>query len=298
MPFDTLVQLESLLPDLHRCEGTLRSALIHVLNTHGSLSRARLAYSVASELDISDSNCIGLAASIEFFHIASLLLDDLPCMDDADTRRGEACVHRLYGESAAILAALALINRGYYLMYRTFGSADRSDAEDANRLADECLGLSGIVNGQALDLNFQGTDRSPEVVKLIAQQKTGALFRLCLVLPAMVGGASRYEKLHLTRLADLWGTAYQIADDLKDVLVGEANAGKTVRQDEALGRPNMALQAGVEVAKAELERQVQESSCSVDALTSGYPRRWLGVSLFQKEFLAKIEPLLSHEEVA
>ncbi len=298
MPFDTLVKLESLLPNLNRCEDKLQSALKHALGSQGSLARARLAYSVASEVELPDQACVNLAAAIEFFHIASLILDDLPCMDDADTRRGKTCVHQIYGESAAILAALALINRAYYLMYQSFSSASPEAAEEANRLADDCLGLTGIVNGQALDLNFEGTDRSPEVVRLIALQKTGALFRLCLVLPAVVGGASRYEKLHLSRLADLWGAAYQVADDLKDVLVGESVAGKTVRQDETLGRPNLALRAGVGVAAGELARQIREASCSVMALTGGYPRKWLGVSLFQKEFLAKVEPLLSCEEVA
>lgn len=298
MPFETLVQLEALLPDLGRCEGKLGATLAYALSTQGSLARARLAYSVASELELPDSNCVGLAAAVEFFHIASLLLDDLPCMDDADTRRGSTCAHQIFGESATILASLALINRAYFLMYQSFGSANPGDAQEANRLADDCLGLSGIVNGQALDLNFKDTDRTPEVVRQIALQKTGALFRLCLVLPAVVGGASRYEKMHLSRLADLWGAAYQVADDLKDVLLAEASAGKTVRQDESLGRPNMALQIGVEKAASELGIMMREAASSVKALSSGYPRRWFGVSLFQKEFLAKVEPLLSHQAVA
>lgn len=298
MSFESLIQLGAMLPELGRCEGKLRDTLSYALKSQGSLSRARLAYSVASELELPDNDCIGLAAGIEFFHIASLMLDDLPCMDDADTRRGQACAHQVYGESSTILASLALINRAYFLMYRAFGSATKSDGQEANRLADECLGLTGIVNGQALDLNFQGTDRSPEVVRLVAQQKTGALFRLCLVLPAILGGASRYEKMHLARLAELWGLAYQAADDLKDVLMSETNTGKTVRQDEELGRPNVALSLGVEDATVELDRMMREASCSVLALSSGYPRRWLGVALFQKEFLAKVEPLISREAVA
>lgn len=298
MPFESLVKLESLLPDLRRCEGTLGAALKHALGNQGSLARARLAYSVASEMELPEQACVHLAAAIEFFHVASLILDDLPCMDDANTRRGQVCVHQLYGESSAILAALALINRAYYLMYQSFSNADQQDAQEANRLADECLGLTGIVNGQALDLTFERTDRSPEMVRLIAQQKTGALFRLCLLLPAIVGGAGRYEKLHLSRLADFWGAAYQAADDLKDVLVAESMTGKTVRQDESLGRPNLALRAGVEATSQELSHLLAEAERSVSSLSGSYPRKWLGVSLFQKEFLAKVEPLLSHEEVA
>ncbi|MBC2607126.1 polyprenyl synthetase family protein [Pelagicoccus albus] len=298
MSFETLVQLEAYLPEISQCESKLGKTLSYALSTQGSLSRARLAYSVASELDLSERHRVSLAAAIEFFHIASLLFDDLPCMDDADTRRGDVCVHRIHGESSTILAALALINRAYFLMYRAFAAADPIAAEEANNLADECLGLAGIINGQALDLNFGQTDQSAEVVRLVAVQKTGALFRLCLLLPAILGRASRYEKMHLARLAELWGLAYQSADDLKDVLLSEGNAGKTVRQDEEKGRPNLALKLGVREATAELDRTMRAASCSVLALSSSYPRKWLGVSLFQKEFLAKVEPLLSSEAVA
>lgn len=298
MPFEKLIQLESLLPELEFCEESLRSALLQALRSRGSLARARLAYSVASELELDEEAKIGLAAAIEFFHVASLLLDDLPCMDDADTRRGQPCVHRVWGESAAILAALALINRAYFLFYQSFNHAEKSVAREASGLANECLGLAGIVNGQALDLNFTRTDRSPAVIRKIARQKTGALFRLCLVLPAILGGASRYEKMHLARLANIWGLAYQAADDLKDLLLGETLAGKTVRQDESLGRPNIALRIGVEEAASELAQMMDEANASVAALADGFPRRWLGISVFQKEFLAKVEPLLANEAVA
>lgn len=298
MPFEKLIQLESLLPELPMCEESVRNALLQALRSRGSLSRARLAYSVACELELEDDAKIGIAAAIEFFHIASLLLDDLPCMDDANTRRGEACVHRVWGESAAILAALALINRAYFLFHQSFSFAEKTVSREANALANECLGLAGIVNGQALDLNFENTNRSPAVIRKIAQQKTGALFRLCLVLPAVLGGASRYEKMHLARLANIWGMAYQAADDLKDVLLGESLAGKTVRQDASLGRPNIALAIGAVEAAAELTMMMEEANASVAALSDGFPRRWLGISVFQKEFLAKVEPLLANEAVA
>lgn len=298
MPFHSLTELKGLLPEIDSCEPKLREVLHYVLGTQGSLSRARLAYSVASELELPEDKRIRLAASVEFFHVASLLLDDLPCMDDADTRRGELCAHRRFGESSTILASLALINRAYSLLFQTFIGLDAEAANEANELANDCLGLAGIVNGQALDLNFGDGPRTPEAVTRVALLKTGALFRMCLLLPAVVAGASRYEKMHLARLSNLWGAAYQIADDLKDVLQAESLTGKSVRQDEVLGRPNLAIVMGVEQAIDELTRVLEASQRAVSALSGPGENSWVGVVAFQKEFLAKIEPLLAKQAVA
>ena len=122
---------------------------------------------------------------MELFHLASLLLDDLPCMDNADTRRGETCVHVAYGESNAILAALALINRGYLNLWRSFEGSPRDAREEASRLAEDCLGVEGILNGQAMDLNFADYAATERNVARVAEEKTGSLFRLCLMLPAI-----------------------------------------------------------------------------------------------------------------
>lgn len=294
MPFKDLSCLQGYLPELPYCETRLGDALRYVLEAPGSLSRARLAYSVASEVKLPEDDALRLAVAIEFFHIASLLLDDLPCMDNSDTRRDQACTHRLHGEGTAILAALALINRAYSLLWLAMG---RRNAE-ALRLIDECLGLSGIVNGQSLDLNFGNGDTGADAIEEIARQKTGALFRLCLLLPAIIGGASRYEKMHLARLSALWGSAYQIADDLKDVLLGEGASGKTSQRDARLGRPNMALALGVEPATRILRRHLDDASASTKSLSEAGTRSWAGLSGFQTEFIARISPLMERQAIA
>lgn len=298
MPLDTSIHLRSFLPEIVGCEPNLRETLEHALRTEGSLSRATLAYSISRELGVGDSKSQSLAAAVEFYHLASLLLDDLPCMDNADTRRGHPCAHTLFGESPTVLAALALINRAYGMIWGCLAGLEEGVSLEAAALVDECLGLRGILNGQALDLNFQSTDRSSKTIEEIALEKTGSLFRLCLLLPAIVGGASRYEKHHLTQLASLWGSAYQVADDLKDVLVGESSSGKTAQRDETLGRPNMALALGVEDTTEMLSERMRAASASTEALSKSGECAWSGVTAFQKEFLAKVEPLLAEQAVA
>jgi geranylgeranyl pyrophosphate synthase len=206
-----------------------------------------------------------IAAALEQFHLASLLLDDLPCMDDAQTRRGLTCTHRVYGESFAILAALAFINRAYFLVWDALKGTPAQAQGEANALLDACLGLNGILNGQALDLAFASTDRSAATIERIALLKTGSLLRLSMLLPAISGGIDPAARRLLRRLADLWGCLYQLLDDFKDVEWGQAASGKTPLRDVSLGRPNQALALGREQALARMRQQLSRSRQLLDA---------------------------------
>jgi geranylgeranyl pyrophosphate synthase len=97
----------------------LKDALRHVLRNSGNLVRPRIVSQISTAFDLPEAHAKDLSAALEYFHTASLVFDDLPCMDNASQRRGATCVHLAFGESAAILAALALINRGYALVWRT-----------------------------------------------------------------------------------------------------------------------------------------------------------------------------------
>ncbi|MFT4902236.1 MAG: geranylgeranyl pyrophosphate synthase [Lentimonas sp.] len=165
-----------------------------------------------------------LAEGVEYFHHASLVFDDLPCMDDASERRGRRCVHRVAGESKAVLAALALVNRAYTLCWKVAaGSGARSAV--AGRLVERCIGELGILDGQDRDLSFR-PELGAKEVKAIAGRKTGALLQLTVLLPAVLSGASYREQLRLSRIARAWGIAYQAIDDFSDLLPGVLERGK------------------------------------------------------------------------
>ena len=197
---------------------------------------------------------LAVATALEYFHTASLILDDLPCMDDASLRRGAACVHRVYGEHEAILAALALINRAYALVWKSLtGSAAWMQAP-AMEYLERLLGLGGLLSGQSRDLNFSRGTATTEATTLVAQGKTVALIRLSLVWPALVAGAAQRQLQLLERIALYWGLAYQAADDLKDVAGNAAESGKTSARDALLERPNLAIELGGPEAFVRLER--------------------------------------------
>ena len=242
------------LPLAAQTEPHLREALRQTLEHPGSLVRARLVYEMAQAYGLSANRSKHLAIAIEYFHTASLLFDDLPCMDDAVERRGETCVHRTHGEAVAILAALGLVSRAYSLLWQGLAESPADRQAVANDYVEKRLGVNGILNGQSEDLHFASLPRHRRFPQTIATGKTVSLIRLSLVLPALLGGAGPEEVQLLERLACFWGLSYQILDDLKDVLLPPAATGKTAARDQSLNRPNLALAIGASPSLMRLER--------------------------------------------
>ena len=229
-------------------------ALRHVLDNPGSLVRPRMVFQVATAYGLSVAPANDLAIALEYFHTASLVFDDLPCMDNAMERRGVPCVHFAFGEAGAILTALALINRAYALIWRAVSASSQQCQSRALAYIEQCLGVEGLLNGQSLDLHYATLPHNRETTERIARAKTVSLIRLTLVLPAMLGDASRREAQLLERVALYWGLGYQMVDDLKDVLGNASEAGKTVGRDVLLDRPNAASVMGVPGAVRRLTR--------------------------------------------
>ena len=252
IPFEDLFRTG--LPLSATLDPHLEEALRHVLDNPGSLVRPRMVFQVATAYGLDAAPARELAIALEYFHTASLIFDDLPCMDNASKRRGVPCVHLAFGEAGAILAALALINRAYALIWRAVLAASPHVQSGALIYIEQCLGLEGLLNGQSLDLHYATLPHIRETTEQVARGKTVSLIRLTLVLPAMLAGASAREIQLLERIALYWGLSYQMVDDLKDVLESAGEAGKTVARDLLLNRPNVASAMGVPGAVARLTR--------------------------------------------
>jgi geranylgeranyl diphosphate synthase type II len=254
------------LPVSQNVESTLGSAVLYLLQHPGSMVRPRIVHRLALAYGIEEQPATDLAIALEYFHTASLVFDDLPCMDNASMRRGAACVHVEFGESSAILAALALINRAYALAWRALASCPPAHQRSAQEYLEQHLGTEGLLNGQSLDLNYSRLPHTVDSTERVAQGKTVSLISLTLVLPAISGGASPRELQLLQRISTCWGLSYQIVDDLKDVLESSACSGKTAARDEFLGRPNMVLAIGVAGAMNRLLRLLRLGDWSLKML--------------------------------
>jgi geranylgeranyl diphosphate synthase type II len=256
----------------------LEEALRHVLDHPGSLIRPRMVYLVATAYGLDSARARDLAIALEYFHTASLIFDDLPCMDNATERRGVSCVHSEFGEAEAILAALALINRAYALSWRAISAASKECQTRALAYIEQRLGVNGLLNGQSMDLHYSTLPHNHETTEQIARGKTVSLIQLTLVLPAMLGGATIRELQLLERIALYWGLAYQMTDDLKDVLDSKAKAGKTIARDLLLDRPNAASAIGIPGTVERLTRFIELGDRTLARLVQAR----LGLSFLEK----------------
>ena len=245
-------------------EPHLRGVLEDALGSPGSLVRMQLAYGMARNGRVERDRALRLAVAVEYFHTASLLFDDLPSMDDATDRRGRLCAHVVWGESAAVLGALALIARGYELLWQAIAELSPPRRARAAVLVAACLGAGGVLDGQARDLHFGSTAPTVHGVLEVARGKTVPMIRLTLLLPALVGRAGASSLDGLDRLAHLWGLAYQVLDDFQDVLMSREESGKSSARDAALSRPNLALHAGCAAALAQLDDLLREAAGELD----------------------------------
>lgn len=279
---------------MDRVEPRMAAALRDILAHPGSMVRAVLAYLIGIEMGVPEEAARAMACGIEYLHTASLVFDDLPAMDDARLRRGAACVHVIHGEAIAMLAALAMINRGYAMIWQGLHKANPERRAEAGKWVDGRLGLGGVIGGQAHDLSGWRGEQSAAEVSEVAARKTGDLLRLTVVLPAIVGRGTERELQVLDRLALLRGLAYQAADDLKDVISQEQNFGKTGGRDEALGRPNFVIAEGQPAALRRF-RRLSDTGDRVQAALPGPPERWMMLEMLKVPMpvSATDSPLLS-----
>jgi geranylgeranyl diphosphate synthase, type II len=249
------------------CPPKLANAVRHAVFPGGARIRPQLCLAVAHACGNDDPLLADAAAvAIELLHCASLVHDDLPCFDDAPTRRGRASVHFAYGESLAVLAGDALI----VLAFQTLGLAGgQSPKRMAEVLCVVAKGVGmpfGIVAGQAWE--------SESRVSLTDYQraKTGALFVAATAGGALAAGA---DPKPWVALGEWLGEAYQVADDIRDVMADPSLIGKPVGQDVALGRPSAAIDLGLGGAIAYFEKLVQSAIDSVPECASREAMRQL-----------------------
>jgi geranylgeranyl diphosphate synthase type II len=194
--------------------------------------RPILALLVSEVLGGDPRTILPAAAALEMVHTASLILDDLPSMDDASERRGRPACHVAYGEATAILAAFALLNRAYEILAEGWSGAPEAPARTqmARDLA-AAVGVTGMIAGQARDLAMTDRTIDLETLEFIHSRKTGALFIAAAALGAQGADASPAARAAVMAYAKNLGLAFQIVDDLIDVTGEAAEAGKDVGKD-------------------------------------------------------------------
>jgi geranylgeranyl diphosphate synthase, type II len=242
----------------------LLGALRHSLLAPAKRVRAVLMMIAARELGGKEENALDLACALEMIHAASLILDDLPAMDDAETRRGLPANHRVFGEATAILAAVGLLNRSYGVAAAAVGlnQEQRIAAVDVLHWA---VGADGLVRGQQDDLADGRASMSPAELERMYARKTGALFAAAAECGAIVAQKPTLRSSMRIFGLDL-GVGFQMLDDVLDARSTSDRAGKDVDQD--FGRTTFASLLGVKGAAA-LARGKIEGALLAACLAAG-----------------------------
>ena len=206
----------------------VQAAIEDSLFAPGKRLRPILALMVAEVLRGDPESVLPAAGAIEMVHTASLILDDLPCMDDATTRRGRPTCHVAHGEATAILAAFALQNRAFEILGEGWpGGPDASVRAGLTRDLARAIGLDGMIAGQAADLEMTDRVIDFQTLEFIHSRKTGALFTASAELGAAAARASPAERAAVSAYAKNLGLAFQVVDDLIDATGGRRKRART-----------------------------------------------------------------------
>lgn len=206
------------------------------------------------------------ACAVECIHAFSLIHDDLPCMDNDDTRRGRPTNHVVFGEAMALLAGDALLALAFELIARTPPPVPAARVASAIRLLAEASGTRGMVGGQVADMEAEGREVDHPTLRAIHARKTGALLKASVLLGAILANADDPSIAALEAYGEHLGVAFQIADDILDVVGDEHIIGKPVGSDQRQNKATYPRLFGIEKSHALAIEEARKAAAALQPL--------------------------------
>ena len=256
----------------------LEEPLRRALTSSGKRVRGVLTIAVGEAVGAKPERLVPAAAAMEMIHASSLILDDLPAMDDAQLRRGAPALHREHGEDLAILSAVALLNHAYGLVVQNHAECAprRWPMQQVVQRVVDAVGWDGTIAGEAVDLHSEGSKLDFDTLEFIHSRKTGALFVAAAAVGGMLANIHPAPLQRIEVFAKNLGLAFQITDDVLDVTSNPETLGKDVGKDEQ--RLTFVKLAGVDGARKLSEELVETSLAAIESLgAAAKPLRALAV---------------------
>nr|WP_317890748.1 farnesyl diphosphate synthase [Paenibacillus arenilitoris] len=279
----TEAALKQSLPAGWDMPGRLREAMLYSLEAGGKRLRPALVLSAAEAVSGQKSAfdaALPVGCAVEYIHTYSLIHDDLPAMDNDDFRRGKPTNHKVFGEAMAILAGDALLTHAFHLIARAGRSgtvcaeAALAIVEDLSRLA----GAPGMVGGQAADMLGEQGMTSIGELEYIHLHKTSDLIVFSVTAGGRIGGASAVQLELLAKYGRNIGLAFQIQDDILDLIGDEMKLGKKTNSDVQQNKVTYPYLIGIEASMAQVERLTQEAKSAVLEAGFAKPDRLLEIA--------------------
>ncbi|MBN2909824.1 polyprenyl synthetase family protein [Polycladomyces sp. WAk] len=253
----------------HDIPKRLKESVAYSLLAGGKRLRPVLVLATAEALGTEAEQALPFACALEMIHTYSLIHDDLPAMDDDDYRRGRLTNHKVYGEAMAILAGDALLTKAFGLMAEGALLIGLPATTALNLIAEASrrAGAEGMVGGQVDDILHENQPVTLETLRSIHRRKTGDLITFAVRLGGMVAGADDSQLEKLTRFAEGLGLAFQIQDDILDVIGDREKLGKETGSDEARNKATYPALLGLSASKEHLRKTIGEAKRWIEGET-------------------------------
>jgi len=263
--------LDRWLPGEELLPSALHRAMRYSVFAGGKRLRPVLVLASGEAVGAAAERLLPAACAMEMIHTYSLIHDDLPAMDDDDFRRGRPTNHKVFGEANAILAGDALLTEAFRLLADP--AANRGcDPAAVLRVIEtiaRCAGSQGMVGGQVVDMESEGKPVDFATLQYIHTRKTGALFLASIQAGAWLGGGSEAQVAALTRYGETTGLAFQIADDILDIVGDQTALGKDVGSDQARGKVTYPALLGLSEARRHAEELRDLALAAIEPLGPG-----------------------------
>ncbi len=263
-------KLKELVPSEACLESSVVKALKYSLLAPGKRLRPTLLLAFCEICGGDVISALPFACAVEMIHAYSLIHDDLPCMDDDDLRRGRPSNHIVFGEDIALLAGDALQALAYSSMLsdvsiEKFGV----NAAKAAKILSDASGANGMVGGQVIDLETEGKEPSLETISEMYSKKTGRLIKAPCLMGCVLAQADKKMTAAAENYAENIGLAFQIVDDILDIISDEATLGKPIGSDAQQNKVNYVTVLGVEKARRKVSELTEKAVSSLSVFGNG-----------------------------
>ena len=261
--------LKQYMPKEEGYQKIIMESMNYSLNAGGKRLRPILTLEACKLVDGNEDDATPFAAAIEMIHTYSLIHDDLPALDNDDLRRGRKTNHIVYGEDIAILAGDALLNYAFETMLSTSLEKDnpKKYLKAIHEIA-ESVGIYGMIGGQVVDVQSEDMKISKDKLDYIHNNKTAAIMVGCMRAGAIIGDADDNKLEQITKYAKNIGLAFQIVDDILDIIGEESKLGKKVGSDIDNNKSTYPSLIGLEESKQIAKNLIEEAKLSIKAINN------------------------------